>query len=107
MLGNVSLHRIDREQALAAMGYRVAPWARGQGVATGALTALAGWAFERLGLARLEICHAIANPGSCRVAEKAGFQLEGMLRASFVYGDGERYDEHFHGRLRTDPAPML
>ena len=107
MLGNVSVHRIDREQAFAALGYRVAPWARRQGVATAALAAVSGWSFDRLGLARLELCHAVDNPGSCRVAEKAGFRLEGALRQSFVYGDGARHDEHLHGRLRTDPVPLL
>ena len=46
----------------------------------------------------------MANPGSCRVAERAGYLLEGTLRDSHRYGDGRRYDEHVHGRLTTDPG---
>jgi RimJ/RimL family protein N-acetyltransferase len=44
----------------------------------------------------------VANPASCRVAEKAGFRLEGTMRASFRAEDGQRYDEHLHARLATD-----
>lgn len=102
LLGNVSLHRIDRAQRDAEIGYRVAPWARGQNVASGAVAAASRWAFGALDLVRIELAHAIENPASCRVAEKADFLLEGTLRQAFVYGDGQRYDEHLHARLVTD-----
>jgi RimJ/RimL family protein N-acetyltransferase len=105
LLGNVSLHKIDREQQDAEIGYRVAPWARGRGVASGSVAAATRWAFGALDLVRVEAFHAVANPGSCRVAEKAGYLLEGTLRQSFVYGDGVRHDEHLHARLASDPAP--
>lgn len=101
LLGNVSLHGIDPVQRAAQVGYRVAPWARGQGVATDAVAAISRWAFGRLDLVRIELAHAVANPGSCRVAEKAGYRLEGTLRQSFVY-DGRRHDEHLHARLTSD-----
>jgi RimJ/RimL family protein N-acetyltransferase len=101
LLGNVSLHKIDHEQRDAEIGYRVAPWARGQGVATDAVAAATRWAFGALDLVRIELAHAVANPASCRVAEKAGYLLEGTLRQSFVY-DGTRQDEHLHARLVTD-----
>lgn len=102
LLGNVSLHQIDLEQQDAEIGYRVAPWARGQGVATVAVAAATRWAFGALDVLRIELCHATVNPASCRVAEKAGYPLEGTLRQSYVYGDGRRYDEHLHARLASD-----
>lgn len=105
LLGNVSVHKIDREQQDAEIGYRVAPWARGQGIATVGVAAVSRWAFGALGLVRIEAFHAVTNPGSCRVAEKAGYRLEGTLRQSFVYGDGMRHDEHLHARLASDPEP--
>ncbi len=104
-LGSVSLFRIDPEQAAASIGYRVAPQARGRGAATAGVSAVTDWAFSTLGLARIELCHAVTNPASCRVAVKTGYPLEGTLRQSMVYGDGERYDEHIHGRLASDPRP--
>jgi len=102
LLGNVSVHQIDRDQRGAEIGYRVAPWARGRGVASDAVAAASRWAFGALDLVRIELAHALENPASCRVAEKAGFLLEGTLRQAFVYGDGQRYDEHLHARLVTD-----
>ena len=102
LVGNICLHHLDSEQASADIGYRVAPWARGGGVATASVRAVSGWAFAVLGLERIQLFHALANPASCRVAQKAGYRVEGTLRAGFVAGDGRRYDEHLHARLRTD-----
>jgi len=82
----------------------VAPWARGQGIATLAVRTVADWAFGFLGLTRLQLIHAVENPASCRIAEKAGFLLEGTMRSSYRYGDGKLHDEHIHGRLATDPV---
>ncbi|NUR27242.1 MAG: GNAT family N-acetyltransferase [Catenulispora sp.] len=104
LLGNVSLHGIDLEHSCGELGYRVAPWARGQGIGTLAVRTVSDWAFGFLGLTRLQLLHAVENPASCRLAEKAGFLLEGTTRSSYRYGDGKLHDEHIHGRLATDPV---
>ncbi len=100
--GTVSVHSIDAEYHDAEIGYRTAPWARGRGYAREAVTAATQWAFDSLHLVRIELAHAVANPASCAVATGSGYALEGLLRQSFVYGDGVRYDEHLHARLVTD-----
>jgi RimJ/RimL family protein N-acetyltransferase len=102
-VANVSLFEIDDEHATAKIGYRVMPDARRRGIAREALDVVATWAFTERGIARIQLEHVIANVGSCKVAEGAGFRLEGVLRSSYAL-DGERYDEHVHGRLATDPA---
>ncbi|MFF5173070.1 GNAT family N-acetyltransferase [Micromonospora sp. NPDC000089] len=103
LLGSVSLNRIHHGDA--AIGYWTVAAARGRGVASGAVAALTTWAFDRLPLHRIELCHAVANPASCRVAARTGYPVEGTLRESYTYGDGRRYDEHLHARLVTDPSP--
>ncbi|WP_377576923.1 GNAT family N-acetyltransferase [Micromonospora sonneratiae] len=100
LLGSLSLHQICGENA--AIGYWTVEQARGRGVASRAVTAMTDWAFQFLRLHRIELCHAVANAASCRVAEKAGYRFEGVLRESHRYGDGQRHDEHIHGRLATD-----
>ncbi|WP_240742244.1 GNAT family N-acetyltransferase [Micromonospora zingiberis] len=100
LLGSVSLHRIHDGDA--SIGYWTVPAARGRGLASAAVTRLTTWAFTELGLYRIELCHAVANPASCRVAERAGYLAEGTLRQSHRYGDGRRHDEHLHARLATD-----
>jgi RimJ/RimL family protein N-acetyltransferase len=73
-------------------GYWVARDARGRGVATEALRALCRWAVDSLDVKRLELLTDPENLASQRVAEKAGFQREGLLRSSLEYRDGRRRD---------------
>lgn len=104
--GNISIWRIDLEHnRTASVGYRTAPWARGRGLATTALVAVTGWAFGSLGVERMELPHTVGNDASCRVATKAGYQLEGVLRKAYRAPDGSRHDDHLHARLATDPVP--
>ena len=65
------------------------------------------WAFGTLGVDRIELCHAVENVASGRVAEKAGYLFEGRLRRSYRYGDGVKHDELLWARLSDDPAPDL
>jgi RimJ/RimL family protein N-acetyltransferase len=104
-VGTASLFSIDRGQGTALVGYRTVPAERGRGVASAALQTVARAAFDELDLHRLQLYHAAANLASCAVARAAGFVVEGTLRESYRYGDGRRYDEHLHARLRTDTLP--
>ncbi|WP_406725676.1 GNAT family N-acetyltransferase [Streptomyces sp. GD-15H] len=85
LVGNAVLKYAAGESASAEVGYWTAAHARGRGVAPCALTALTDWAFTafaREGLTRLELLHQVDNVASCRVAEKAGFALTGILPAT-------------------------
>ena len=108
LAGNISLWQIDLEKSMSAwVGYRTAPWARGRGVATTALLAMTGWAFGALGIERISLPHTVGNDPSCRVAEKAGYRLEGVMRGAWREPDGTRLDDHLHARLVTDdPSPV-
>jgi RimJ/RimL family protein N-acetyltransferase len=107
LLGSVSLHSIDRVQNDAEIGYWTAPGARGRGIAAVATDAACRWGFGALPIDRIELCHAVENTASGRVAEKAGFTFEGRLRRSFRYGDGRKHDELLWARLDDDPAPEV
>ena len=107
LLGSVSVHSIDREANDAEIGYWTAPAARGAGVASLAVDAACRWAFAELPVDRIELCHAVENTASGRVAEKAGFTYEGRLRRSFRYGDGVKHDELLWARLADDAPPRL
>ncbi len=69
--------------------------------------AVSRWAFERLPVDRIELCHAVENEASGRVAAKAGYRLEGRLRRSFRYGDGVKHDELLWARLAEDDVPPV
>lgn len=100
--GNIALHGLDPDTAQGKIGYRVARWARGRGVATRAVDAVAGWALTQGSVRRVLLTHAVENTASCRVADKSGFRLERILAANKRFGDGLLHDEHLHIRDATE-----
>jgi RimJ/RimL family protein N-acetyltransferase len=92
---------IDAEARTAELGYGLAPWARGRGIATEALRALTAWAFDELGMHRLELLIAVDNAASKRVARTCGYTLEGVLRSLHIKQD-VRMDTEIWSRLATD-----
>jgi ribosomal-protein-alanine N-acetyltransferase len=90
-VGSIGL-RIDTfDRDIAEAGYMVAPAARGRGVATAALRLASRWGLRDLGVARVQLSTHVDNPASQRVAERAGFRREGVLR-SWEELRGERVD---------------
>jgi RimJ/RimL family protein N-acetyltransferase len=90
VLGGASLHDVEIDQGRAAVGYWLAPDARGRGVATHAVRLLARWAFDGLGIARVALTCAPDNHASQRVAERCGFSREGVLRSHLPFKGGRR-----------------
>ena len=66
---------------VAEVGYWLRADARGRGAATGAVRLLVRWVLAE-GAARVQLRADIENTASRRVAEKAGFHLEGVLRSA-------------------------
>jgi len=88
VLGGASLHGFA--EGRAGVGYWLVPAARGRGVATRAVRLLARWAFDALGVARLELTCGPDNVASQRVAERCGFTCEGLMRAHLPFKGGRR-----------------
>jgi RimJ/RimL family protein N-acetyltransferase len=92
------------EPGKAAVGYWLAPEARGRGVATGAVQLLVRWAFDvELELVRMELLTLVGNEASGRVALRAGFTREGVLRRYLPFR-GDLVDAVMFARLRDDPG---
>lgn len=100
VLGLALAPRIDRESQTAELGYSVAAFARGRGVATEALRLLTEWAFGE-GMLRLELLISAENAASKKVAERCGYVREGVLRNAYVK-PGRREDTEIWSRLATD-----
>ena len=98
VLGGVSLYKVRLDHGRAAVGYWLAPGARGRGAATHAVRLLARWVFAELGLARLELTCGADNEASQHVAERCGFSREGLLR-SHVPFKGARRDSVIYSLL--------
>ena len=81
LAGSFSVMELDVARGYGEIGYWVAPWARGRGVATRSVRLLHEWAVGELGLRRIEILSDAANAPSRRVAERCGYRHTGELRA--------------------------
>jgi [ribosomal protein S5]-alanine N-acetyltransferase len=100
LLGRAALKHLKFSDGTADVAYWTVPAARGEGVCPRAVDAMASWALggSRLSPARPRTCH--GNRGSCRVAGKTGFAVEGVRRSAWLLADG-RHDVHAHARLRS------
>jgi [ribosomal protein S5]-alanine N-acetyltransferase len=104
LAGQAGLLAMDLRRGSAECFYSTAPAFRGRGVAPSALRALTSWAFAA-GFHRLWLRHSVANPASCRVALKSGFEAEGTERSAELHTDGW-HDMHLHARIagRSDQS---
>jgi RimJ/RimL family protein N-acetyltransferase len=91
VVGSIGV-RVDEASATGHIGYWCAADLRGRGIVTRALLRLCRFGLEDLHLARLELIADPDNAASQRVAEKAGFRREAVLRSHMLHPDGRRRD---------------
>jgi RimJ/RimL family protein N-acetyltransferase len=86
LIGAIGLKKTDWRAKVTEIGYWTAPRMRGAGHTSAATAYLARWALAS-GMERVELRAATGNSASRRVAEKAGFEFEGVMRnAGIVHG---------------------
>ena len=101
LVGSISLEETDWRALTSEAGYWVSPWARGCGLATEATRVLADWLLGNQGFERLGLRVATGNTVWQRVAVRAGFKREGVLRnAGFVHAG--RVDLAVYSKIGTD-----
>jgi len=84
----------------AEAGYWIGEPYWGKGIATSALKLIVGYAFNELQLVRVYSGVFDYNKASQRVLEKAGFQLEGILRSS-VFKNQRLIDEYRYAIINS------
>ena len=89
------------EDDIVEVGYWVRADRRGEGVASRALGRVTRWAVEERGAGRVQLITHPENVASQRVAEKAGFKREGVLRG-WVVIKGTRRDAAMYALLPED-----
>ena len=105
IVGFAGIFGLDDPGAEGEIGYLVAAEARGQGIAGRSVALLTRWGFDELGLERIELRIDTDNVASARVAERAGYRLDGVLRSKH-FKEGLRTDLGIWSRLRSD-VPTL
>jgi RimJ/RimL family protein N-acetyltransferase len=105
-VGMTGLSLSAADPGLAEIGYWLCRQARGHGTATTAVRLVASWAFRQLGIRRLSLQTSPENTASQRVAERAGFTREGLLRAWMPTAAGRR-DSIMFSLLPDDPGDKI
>jgi RimJ/RimL family protein N-acetyltransferase len=90
----------------AELGYWIRSDLAGRGLTTEAASAIVAFGFDVVGLHRIELHAAPGNAGSIRVAEKLGFQFEGLARHA-GFAESRWQDMNIYGLLETDPRPSF
>ena len=102
VVGSVEVRRSDEGNGF--LSWAVYREHRGRGTAVRAVRLLIGYAFEHLGLQRVEAYVHPDNTRSLRVATRAGLDAKGLVRGREPF-HGARGDAVLLGRLGADPGP--
>jgi ribosomal-protein-serine acetyltransferase len=111
LLGGAGLHpqgtvgRIDWTLRAFEIGYWVRTQAEGRGHVAEAVRLLTRWAFDDLDANRVVIRCDPRNERSWRVAERAGYALEGTAKSVLRWSDGEIRDLRVYARVRGSIPP--
>ncbi|MCA1726875.1 MAG: GNAT family N-acetyltransferase [Actinobacteria bacterium] len=104
VLGTIGVHVRNPFTHSAELGYWIRTDRAGRGLVTEAGRAVVTWAFDTLGLNRLQLLAGVDNHASQQVALKLGFRTEGALRQA-AWSAEEPYDCLIFGLLASDPRP--
>jgi RimJ/RimL family protein N-acetyltransferase len=100
-VGEIALKDVDPHNGSAELVVWTAAEHRGRGIAGHAVGAVVRFGFGGVDLHRIGYRQAVGNVSSQRVAEKAGFTLEGLLRGAQLV-QGEHHDLRLWSKLSTD-----
>ena len=105
-VGGTGLHRISWSVRRFELGYWCRTGRQGCGYVTEAAQAVTRFAFERLRAGRVEVRMDDTNERSWRVAQRAGFVLEGVLRSESLNPLGEARDTRVYALARAGEASV-
>ena len=101
VIGQIHLMEINPQHRKAQVGFVLSKSCWNQGMMTEALREVLAYAFDQLGLNRLEGLCVRDNRAAARVMEKAGMRKEGELR-EYLFQKGAFRDFSIYAMLRRD-----
>jgi [ribosomal protein S5]-alanine N-acetyltransferase len=103
VIGHATLFKVDCSHRRGEIGFSIHRDLWGGGLGSEATGLLVSFAFERVGLRRLEADADPRNAGSLRLLQKLGFEREGYMRERWELA-GEMQDAVVFGLLRREWA---
>lgn len=101
IVGVVTFNEIDHERKKVIIGYWISEEFQGRGFITKSCKALIAYAFNSLGILKIEMHVATENTPSQKVCERLGFQLEGTIR-NCENLNGKIVDYNFYGLMKPE-----
>jgi RimJ/RimL family protein N-acetyltransferase len=101
IIGTCTLTHCSTSHQRSEIGFAIRQERWGQGLGSEAVAAIVAFAFDTLGLHRIEADVDPRNERSLRLLERLGFRREGLMRERY-YINGERQDAVVMGLLHAE-----
>lgn len=101
LVGGILFFPVDKTSKSTMIGYWLGRDVGGRGIMTKAVKAMLGFVFDELQLNRLELQAHVDNLKSRALAERLGFQFEGVLRQVWTL-HGKYVDHAAYAMLKSD-----
>jgi len=101
LIGTIGFTAYSVKSRRAEIGYVLSRKYWGQGIMTEAVNLVLKFAFEDMGLNRIESLHVLDNEKSGKVMQKAGMSFEGIIRER-IYFKNKFWDAKQYAILRSD-----
>lgn len=101
LVGVITLNEINQDLKKVIIGYWVSAECQGKGFITKSCKALIEYAFDKLGMTKIQIHVATENIPSQKVCERLGFHLEGTIKNSENL-HGVIVDHNIYGLMKVD-----
>ncbi len=102
IVGYLDLKNIDWSIPKSEVGCYIDELYAGKGITTKAFSVFCEFCFKAYGFEKLFLRTHETNTSARRVAEKCGFEKEGVLRKDYKTSSGELVDLIYYGRLRQN-----
>ena len=100
-IGSVGFVKFDWTVRKTEIGYWIDKEEEGKGIVSAACRVLIEYAFDELGMNRVEVRCSSKNERSAAIPERFGFKMEGVLRQS-EFRDGRLHDFFIFGLLADE-----
>lgn len=100
IVGFIDLKNIDWNIPKAELGCYTDEQYAGKGITSKAFSLFVDYCFDHYGFAKLFLRTHESNVAAQKLADKAGFQIEGKIRKDYKTTKGEVVDLIYYGRIR-------
>lgn len=101
-IGLIGFKATDKANRKTEIGYWLSQDYQKKGIMTRAADFLCKYAFEELGMNRIQIKCAVGNTQSCNIPRRLGFKFEGLERAGELFPDGSFADIEAYSLLKKE-----